>query len=401
MSRYGLGELHSLLRRCHHDELEALALRLGVNTAGLAFGRLAKVTAISLRRHGGHALGNIFIRGGQGPAYDVLLRQLAERCKVVVSGATGEELELRIATWWLAKSFDELEGERRVELWNELGLSGDAPATGEDAVALAKSEYGHRFAYVATHVEVPEQVRTALMLLQVLNPIARILMVVWLFRPRDDIVLPAVLEVARLRQVVRHRVTVGVVGSPSAGKDAGIGAIFGVATGNVSPIAGSTRTVSITRLEGSTALYVVNTPGMGDVVESVTEEARQILDHIDVFVYVVNAQGGVQAREKEDYNRCVRRRRPVLVVVNKVDTLRERDRQRLIEDCRNKLGADPLDLIAAAFDPLPQLADAPIGLEEVQQWLTAKLVELGKDPSELPWERDEEQDEPKDTVSTH
>ena len=35
----------------------------------------------------------------------------------------------------------------------------------------------------------------------------------------------AVLEISALRQTVRHRVTIGVVGSPSSGKDAAIGAI--------------------------------------------------------------------------------------------------------------------------------------------------------------------------------
>ena len=84
-------------------------------------------------------------------------------------------------------------------------------------------------------------------------------------------------------------------------------------------------------------MYVVNTPGMGDIIEEVTEEARQVLDLIDVFVYVVNAQGGVQARELDDYRRCVARDRPVLAVVNKIDTLRERDRER-----QRRSRADPL-----------------------------------------------------------
>ena len=59
----------------------------------------------------------------------------------------------------------------------------------------------------------------------------------WKFRPDEKRLGAAVLEVARLRQAVLHRVTIGVVGSPSSGKDAGIKALFGVDTGNISPIA--------------------------------------------------------------------------------------------------------------------------------------------------------------------
>ena len=134
-------------------------------------------------------------------------------------------------------------------------------------------------------------------LLPLFGPLIGLFFLLWIGRRRDDVLLPAVAQVARLREVVSRRVTVALVGPPSSGKDAAIGALFGVDTGNINPVAGSTKEVSIQRLEGSTALFVVNTPGMGDVVESVTEEARQVLDHIDVFVYVLNAQGGVQARE--------------------------------------------------------------------------------------------------------
>src|SRR5690606_1991518 len=147
----------------------------------------------------------------------------------------------------------------------------------------------------------------------------------------------------------------------------------GVDTGNVHPVAGSTKQVEITRLPDATALYVVNTPGLGDVVASVTEEARQVLDHIDVYLYVVNAQGGVGARELADYRACVARGRPVLAVVNKIDTLRPEDRARYLADARQKLGAAEDDFVGVAFDPLPALADAPIGVGGVRAWIAARL----------------------------
>ena len=201
----------------------------------------------------------------------------------------------------------------------------------------------------------------------------------------DKLLLSLVLEVSALRRAIRHRVTVGVVGSPSSGKDAAIKALFGIDSGNVNPVAGSTSEVEITRLQGATALYIVNTPGMGDVVESVTEQAKQVLDLIDVFVYVVNAQGGVQARELADYQACLAKKRPVLAVVNKIDTLRQEDRERYLEDARAKLAAPEEHFMSAAFDPLPQLYDEPIHLDEARTWLENQLIRLGKDPQELPW----------------
>lgn len=377
--------LVELLRRCHRDELEGLAQVVRVNPQGLGLERLSRVLAITIRRLGGHALGNILLRGGNGPPYPQVLVELARRMEVD-PGGSAEELELRLTMQALETAFARLDRERRQALWEGLGLSGDPPAGPAVAMQRARALLGQRFAYQASHLlQESRELPRALVLASLLNPMARLLALAWLVRPRDRLLLPGVLEISRLRQAVRHRVTVGLVGSPSSGKDAAAAAIFGLQTGNISPIAGSTRSVGITRLPGSTALFLVNTPGLGDVVESVTEQARQVLAHIDVFVYLVNAQGGVQARERGDFQQLLARERPVLVVVNKIDTLRPADRDRLIADCARKLGRSADQVLGSAFDPLPQLAQGPLGVGPVRGWLEARLAELGKDVRELPW----------------
>lgn len=332
--------LEELLRRCHREELLRLAAIVGANPHGLGTGDLARVCAFELRRRGGHTLLNLVQRGGQGPGYPAVLRELALRLGVPPE-ATLERTELALVEYQLRRQ-------------------AEAPASLADRALVTAG------------------------LLRLL-PLAPLIGAWWLGKTDDDLLLAAVLEVARLRQAVRHRVTVGVVGSPSSGKDAAIAAIFGVKTGNIHPVAGSTREVGIFRLHPQSALFVVNTPGMGDVVQAVTEEARQILHHVDVFLYVLNAQGGVQARELADFRACQATGRPVLAFVNKIDTLRPRDRERYLSDAREKLGAAPEHFLAGAVDPLPQLSPTPIGVEAVQDWLAHQLARLGKDPTELPW----------------
>lgn len=375
--------LEDLLRRCHAAELEPLAQVLGIDPVGMGLSQLSRALAVTLRRRGAQDLENIVKRKGEGPPYREVLQRLADRRGVDATGAV-EEVERRLLEAWLREAWPRLEPEERERLWARLELETPAPADAEAALVSV----GERLAIgakVGAGAVGLTALRISALFVPPLVPLSGLLWVWWLGRTRDEVVLPAVLEVSALRQTVRHRVTVGVVGSPSCGKDAAIKAIFGIDSGNVSPVAGSTSTVEITRLDGSTALYVVNTPGLGDVIETVTEEARQVLDLIDVFVYVVNAQGGVQARELEDYLDCVRRNRPVLAVVNKVDTLRQSDRERYLADAREKLGAPEEDFLAAAFDPLPQLSEEPIGLAEVRSWIEERLQGLGKDPRELPW----------------
>jgi len=374
--------LEELLRRCHRNELTHLAAALRVDSPpGLR--DLASALARKLRWAGTHklvAFMRIPQRGLAPNSYPEVLGGLAGRLKVQ-TGSTLEETEQAIVARVMAESWAQLDDDARLKLWNKQGFRPPIPKAGMQALAQVREALGDRASFYLSTLVIPAL--PALPMLFVSVPGGFALLLFWLYRPDDKLVAPAVLEVARLRQMVLHRVTIGVVGSPSSGKDAAIRALFGIDHGNVDPVAGSTKEVQISRLPGSTATWVVNTPGLGDVVESVTEEARQILDHIDVFVYVVNAQGGVQAREKADYGACVRSGRPVLAVVNKIDTLRESDRARYLEDARRKLGAPEDAFVAAAFDPLPQLSPAPIGLEAIRRWLRLRLLAAGKDPSEL------------------
>lgn len=375
----GNAPVEELLRRCHRGELDHLITLLRVDARGKGLRDVSVAISRKLRWVGTHKLKALF-RGFRPAPYAQVLTELAGRVKVK-PGRTLEETEQAILEQHLSEAWAQLSDEARLQLWAEQGLHPPVPKLGVKAIALVKDRLGEQASFGLSTLTLPGLLA---MLALPLNPTVPTILLAWFFAgPNDRLLLPAILEVSRLRQLVLHRVTIGVVGSPSSGKDAAIKAIFGIDHGNIDPVAGSTREVAITRLPDATATYVVNTPGLGDVVESVTEEARQVLDHIDVYVYVVNAQGGVQAREKADYTACVRTGRPVLAVINKVDTLRESDRERYLSDARKKLGAPAQDFLSAAFDPLPQLAEAPLGITEVRAWLRERLLQAGKSPKEL------------------
>jgi len=370
--------VEDLLRKCHRAELRHLTALLRVDGGRKGLRDLSVALGRKLRWVGTHKLRAV-LRGLQSDSYPLVLRNLARRAKVEV-GSTLAETEGRVLERFISEAWATLDEDARLRLWTEQGLRPPVPKAGEKALTMVKDAFGEQAEFALSTLTLPGLLSLALV---PITPIPSLLLS-WVFAgPDDKVLVPAVLEVSRLRQLVLHRVTIGVVGSPSSGKDAAINAIFGIDTGNVDPVAGSTREVSIQRIPGTTATYVVNTPGLGDIVESVTEQARQVLDHIDLFVYIVNAQGGVQAREKADYTACVRSGRPVLAVINKIDTLKPADRERYLADARNKLGAPPEDFVAAAFDPLPQLSPEPMGLDQVRAWLRSRLLQAGKLPSEL------------------
>lgn len=384
--------LAELLFRCHRDELLPLAQLLRVDADALGLSDLGRVIAKQVRRAGSHGAGNILLRNGEGMAWEAVLSGIVGRVVTI----DVEAVELQLVRAWIVQHWKQYPEAERVRLWSQLG-EGAPPETGDEVVAGVESRFGrgagYRLSGIATSMVSPRSLAIAGVALMAspVGCVARLFMPIlwpvfiwWSLRPDQAKLMPALIHIARLRQVVRHRITLGFVGSPSTGKDAAIKALLGIDSGNISPIAGSTKEVSITAIPTATALFVVNTPGMGDVIERVTEEARQVLDHIDIYVYLVNAEGGVQARELADYQRCVATGKPVLAVVNKVDVLRPRDKDRYLADARQKLSAPEDSFLAAAFDPLPALSPVPIGLNEVRAWIASRLVALGKDPDELP-----------------
>lgn len=364
--------LPEVLRRCHRQELLPLAAAVGVNPRKLARDPLARAIQHALRTAGSHDIASVVFGKGEPLPWHRVVGDLAVRLKLSRSPDSART-ERRVLEAWLARGKPrpvprkEIEEVLAANPWGE-------PETALQPVgrAVVRKQLGGLLLGVMARFALP-----------FFAPAFIVGVMVWLGRPRDGILLPAVLEIARLRIRVKYRYVIALVGPPSVGKDAAIKAIFRFDTGNVNPIAGSTKTVAVYEVPGDHGIEVVNTPGLGDVRAELTDETRGILDQADLFLFMVNAQGGVRQRERDEFAEIKRRRRPVLVVMNKVDTLKESDRPRMLADSAEKLGLSPEDVVGAAFDPLPQLADAPIGVAGVHAWLVERLEAEGRDATGL------------------
>ncbi len=181
-----------------------------------------------------------------------------------------------------------------------------------------------------------------------------------------------------LERALSENLVVAFLGSASSGKDSGIRALFGLDFGEVSPIPGSTDRVRVAKLDDAGRVLLVNAPGFGDVRQSVDDKAREVLASVDVVVYVVNCEGGATADERNDLDEIRRLGRPVLVCLNKIDLIRTRDRESFVKATLDQLGVPDHDAVVTAFDPLPQLAPEPIGVEEVISWIGDQLEKSGK-----------------------
>lgn len=175
-----------------------------------------------------------------------------------------------------------------------------------------------------------------------------------------------------------QKLVVAFLGSASSGKDSAIRAIFEVDFGQVDPIPGSTERVRVAAVDAGEQVLVVNAPGFGDVRSDVDAAAREVMDQVDLAVYVLNCDGGATIDERRDLDAIRALGRPTLVCLNKIDLIRPHQQDVFIEATLEQLALDRSDAVITAFDPIPALFDEPIGVQEVRRWIHAKLDKQGK-----------------------
>ena len=160
-----------------------------------------------------------------------------------------------------------------------------------------------------------------------------------------------------------RKLVVAFLGSASSGKDSAIRAVFDVDFGEVDPIPGSTERVRVAAVDAGEQVLVVNAPGFGDVRADVDAAARKVMAQLDLAVYVLNCDGGATIDERRDLDAIRALGRPTLVCLNKIDLIRPHQQTAFVEATLEQLGVHRSDAVITAFDPLPALYDAPIGVD--------------------------------------
>lgn len=180
---------------------------------------------------------------------------------------------------------------------------------------------------------------------------------------------------------VEDALVIGFYGPASAGKSSAIRALFGIDVKNIHPTPGSTRDVSVWDVSDTWdedyEIYVADVPGLQDIDYTSIQKAWDFAGSVDIFVFVVNANGGVTDSVLQDLNRIRHQCRPVLVVLNKRDTIQLSQADELFRHQCATSGMDSSDFIPVAFDPHPIIAQGPMNIGKVHEWLTNVIKKQG------------------------
>ncbi len=352
----------------------------------------------ALREAGSNDIATMF-RGGEGVEYAEVVFDVGKRLRAAVkqsSNASSNEAAILVKLF--EDAFDRMDSNEKAILIQHLQLDtshlGVALPVGAIAVKLALEQFGG-FAIYRSSVIVANVIARALLgrgltlaanatltrsLGLLLGPIGWAATGLWLAAdiasPAYRKTIPSVVHVAYLRQRILREVTIGVVGDGSTGKDAAVGALFGINTGRVDPIAGSTSEVVQYAIGKRTAgMQVVNFPGFNDIRPSVNSHVDENLGRVDVFLALVDLNRGCSATDVAIVNKVRSQNRKFFVCLNKKDSIKPQSLERLRQKVVERLQLQDGEYALCAFDPTH---GERTGIEEVRHWLKEELLRRGK-----------------------
>lgn len=346
-----------------------------------------------------------FLRGGQSVSYDEVVLDVGKKLKAEVSKeASSAANEQAILSKVFADTVKNMTEEERRALLRTMNLQEQYVAgAGPLAVGLLQalaSQYGgfavYRLSVVAANVVSRALLGSGLSLATnaaitrgvgaLLGPVGWIATGAWLAidlaGPAFRKTVPAVVHIAFLRQMLMKRVTIGIVGDGSAGKDSMLKSVFGIDSGQIDPVAGSTTQAMVYVVDPAGAVQLINYPGFNDFRAEVNRNTDALLGHTDLFALVVDISRGVTDNDVQIYKKVSALGRPILLCANKVDLARKReDRSKLIQAVRTRLQAT--SLVETSFDPDPRLHLKPEGIAAVRSWITDQLQQQRKETAHV------------------
>ena len=194
-------------------------------------------------------------------------------------------------------------------------------------------------------------------------------------------------KLTEIEKNLEKTVTIAVVGKVSAGKSSLLNALFHKNKNNqlasVGAISGVTTKVK--RFQLGKHVEIMDSPGLGDIIDENSEETRNSLLEIDVGVLVVSDSADVA--QKQHFDLLKAHCKKVFVVLNKIDMY---DRQKssipkLVQQWKEALGlADDENIFQTCtfgYDPDTDTeTDLDIrGVDELRSAIFEFLKEHGKD----------------------
>jgi GTP-binding protein Era len=184
-------------------------------------------------------------------------------------------------------------------------------------------------------------------------------------------------EPRRVSKKYSDKIVVGFFGPASSGKSSAVKALYNIESDSISPIPGTTTKVGVKPLYDT--VLVADTPGLQDINDENVKKAKSFIDDADIFVYIVNSNGGITEKVRAEINLFKNIGRPFLLVFNKIDTINSDKLNSFLRQQRKVTDVKRENFIAVAFDPLSSISEQPINIKEVRYWISSTIKQKGNE----------------------
>lgn len=181
-------------------------------------------------------------------------------------------------------------------------------------------------------------------------------------------------EPRKINKSYQDKLVVAFLGAVSSGKSSGIKALWGFDSGTIHPIPGTTKDVVV--WSTNEGYLVADTPGLQDSNEELVKKTKNFIDNVDIFVYLINSNGGINQKVKDDLEMLTKVNRPLLVVLNKIDTIPDSNETGFFTKQLEDSNILMENFIEAAFNPIT--GENPVNIDKVKNRINMIIKENGE-----------------------
>ena len=152
-------------------------------------------------------------------------------------------------------------------------------------------------------------------------------------------------ESEKFGEIKNQKLIMALYGSVNSGKSTTINALTGRKLADVKAIAGYTEEIQLYRF--SKNVYIADTPGLEDINEEKSKLTQKFIERdTDIILFFFNAGVGASKPTVDAYNELRVLGKPIIAVLNKIDSLTLDAQEEMEQDIKNKTGTKVVPISA-------------------------------------------------------
>ncbi len=157
-------------------------------------------------------------------------------------------------------------------------------------------------------------------------------------------------QTKEFKVIAQSKLIISLIGEANAGKSATINALTGRKLSEVHPIAGWTKQIALHQYAEN--VFIADTPGLNEMRTLVlgTQAKEFVEKDADIILFFVNAASNRSPEEAKAFKAILSLKKPIIVVLNKIDTIEVEAIPLVVEDLKQRFGYDRIVPISATKD---------------------------------------------------